>query len=157
MSDDVRTRREFLRASGCAIAAACAIGSLDLRALPIVEIRAETIGAEKRYAIPAVDSVNIDHAEQIILVRFQGKVMGMSLGCPHEHAAVRWVEKDHRFQCTKHDSRYQQDGVHISGRSTRNLDRFAIRRDGEGAVLDLDHWFQSDKDPSGWAAAEIAV
>lgn len=64
----------------------------------------------------------------------------MSLVCPHEHAAVRWVDKEHRFQCTKHDSRYQPDGLYTSGRATRNLDRF-----------------QSDKDPSGWAAAVVAV
>ena len=157
MSDD--TRRAFLRSTGCAIAAfaAGALVPAELRALPRRDITAERAGAERRYPIPAADSINIDHGESAILVRYQGKVFGMSLGCPHEHAAVRWVEKDHRFQCTKHDSRYQEDGVHISGRSTRNLDRFAIRRDADAVVLDFDHLFQSDTDPTGWAAAVISL
>jgi len=159
MSDDARSRRDFLRQSGCALAtmAACVVAGGDLRALPVRVITSEDAGAERKYAVPPADSVNIDHEAQAILVRYQGHVFGMFLGCPHEHAAVRWVEKDHRFQCTKHDSRYQQDGVHISGRSTRNLDRFGIRREGDAVILDFDRIFQSDTDPAGWAAAVIAV
>jgi len=135
----------------------CALAGSHLRALPVTRVIGVTTGQERQYGVPAVDSVNIDHVAQTILVRYQGHVFGMSLGCPHEHAAVRWVEKDHRFQCTKHDSRYQEDGVHISGRATRNLDRFGIRRDGNGVVLELDRVFQSDTDPTGWASAVIAV
>jgi len=160
MSDNERSRRDFLRSGGgCALAtlAACALKAVDLGALPVTTVTGAGGGEERKYEIPAADSVNIDHAAQTILVRYQGHVFGMSLGCPHEHAAVRWVEKDHRFQCTKHDSRYQQDGVHISGRATRNMDRFGIHRDGDSIVLDLSHLFQSDTDPAGWAAAVIAV
>ena len=79
------------------------------------------------------------------------------LACPHQNAAVRWLPLDHRFQCTKHDSQYQQDGVHTAGRATRHLDRYVIRRDGDSIVVDLHHWIRSDKDPAGWAAASIAV
>jgi nitrite reductase/ring-hydroxylating ferredoxin subunit len=157
MSADRQSRREFLRAGGCALAAACAIGRSNLRALPVLVVRGEGVGNERKYPIPSADSVSIDHAEQAIIVRDHGEVIGMFLGCPHEHAAVKWVEKDHRFQCTKHDSRYQPDGVHISGRATRNLDRFAIHREGDAVVVDLDHLFQSDRDPAGWAAAVVAV
>ena len=64
---------------------------------------------------------------------------------------------EHRFQCTKHDSQYQPDGVHTSGRATRNLDRYVIRRDGNDIVVDLHKWIQSDTNPSGWAAAAINV
>ena len=160
MSDNSRSRREFLQSSGrCALAtfAACALVGADLDALPVMDIVGAGGGEERTYPMPPIDSVNVDHAAQTILVRYQGHVFGMSLGCPHEHAAVRWVEKDHRFQCTKHDSRYQQDGVHISGRATRNLDRFGIRREGDSAVLALDRVFQSDTDPTGWANAVIAI
>ena len=80
-----------------------------------------------------------------------------ALSCPHQNNALKWVEQAHRFQCTKHDSRYQPDGVHISGRATRNMDRYVIRRDGESVVVDLHTWVQSDKDPAAWAAASIAV
>jgi len=46
---------------------------------------------------------------------------------------------------TKHDSKYQPDRSHTAGRATRNLDRFAVRRDGEFVVADLNRLFQSDK------------
>jgi nitrite reductase/ring-hydroxylating ferredoxin subunit len=160
MSDSTRSRREFLRSSGgCALAtiSACALAGAHLGALPIRTVAGVTSGQERQYDVPGIDSVNIDHVAQTILVRYQGHVFGMSLGCPHEHAAVRWVEKDHRFQCTKHDSRYQEDGVHISGRATRNLDRFGIRRSGDRVVLELERVFQSDTDPAGWANAVIAL
>jgi len=159
MSADGQSRRNFLQHGGCAltILVACAIGGGDLAGLPVATITGEAREQERKYPIPATDSVNIDHREQVIIARVSGHVFGMSLVCPHEHAAVRWVEKEHRFQCTKHDSRYQPDGLYTSGRATRNLDRFAIRRDGDAVVVDLDHWFQSDKDQAGWAAAVVTV
>jgi nitrite reductase/ring-hydroxylating ferredoxin subunit len=101
--------------------------------------------------------VNVDRTAQLIVVRFAGHVYVFALACPHENNAVKWVAKDHRFQCTKHDSRYQPDGVHTAGRATRNMDRFEVRRDGDSVVMDLHRWFQSDKDPAGRAAATIAV
>jgi len=47
--------------------------------------------------------------------------------------------------------------VYTTGHTTRNLDRYVIRRDGDTVVVDLHRWAQSDKDPTGWAAAAIAV
>ena len=81
-----------------------------------------------------------------------------SLSCPHQNNA-REVgrERPMQFQCTKHDSHYQLDGLHASGRATRNMDRYVIRRDGDSVVVDLHQWVQSDKDPAGWAAATIAL
>ena len=114
-------------------------------------------GDDRRYPIPPGDSVNVDHPAQLIVTRLNGHVYVFSLACPHQNAAVRWLPLDHRFQCTKHDSQYQQDGVHTAGRATRNLDRYVIRRDGDSIVVDLHHWIRSDKDPAGWAAASIAV
>jgi len=107
--------------------------------------------------IPAADSVNVDHTAQLIVVRLQGRLYVFALSCPHQNNAVKWLPKDHRLQCTKHDSQYQPDGVHTAGRATRNLDRYVIRRDGDSVVVDLHRWMQSDKDPAGWAAAAITV
>jgi Rieske Fe-S protein len=90
-------------------------------------------------------------------VRAGAHVFAFSLACPHESAVVKWVDKDHRFQCTKHDSRYQADGTHISGRATRNLDRFPVTKDGATLVVRTDAAFHSDLDPRGWASAEIDV
>jgi Rieske Fe-S protein len=133
-------------------------GGAEAAALPIGLVEgAAQVNGERRYPMPASDSVNIDRAAQLILVRMEGHVYVFALSCPHQNNAVKWVAKDVRFQCTKHDSQYRADGVHTAGRATRNLDRYVIRRDGESVVVDLHHWIQSDKDPTGWAAATIAV
>lgn len=127
------------------------------QALPVFLTEGSPSGGEQRYPIPATDSVNVDHAAQLIVTRVAGHVYVFALSCPHQNNAVKWLPKDHRFQCTKHDSQYQADGVHTAGRATRNLDRYVIRRDGDVVVVDLHRWIQSDKDPAGWAAATIAV
>lgn len=153
---DGAERREFLRAGGCfmlSLATLCLPSSLI--GLPIAEIMGAGAANEKRYTLPASDSVNIDRQSQVILIRFQNSVCAFALACPHEHAAVKWLPKDHRFQCSKHDSQYQPNGTYTAGRATRNLDRFAVRREDAFVVVDLQHWFESDKNPSGWASALI--
>lgn len=152
-------RREFIQAAGCF---AFALGTLGLSpdvatALPVFETSGMGDAAERRYPIPSADSVNVDHDAQLIVVRSQSRVFVFSLSCPHQNNAVKWVAKDKRFQCTKHDSRYTPDGNYTSGRATRNLDRYVIRRDGASVVVDLHHWVQSDKNAAAWAAASIGV
>ena len=107
--------------------------------------------------MPAGDGVSIDRGAQIILVRYTGMVYAMALACPHENAAVKWLNKDGRFQCTKHDSKYTPDGTYIAGRATRNLDRFPIHIEGAEVVITTDRVFRSDQDAAGWTAAAAAV
>jgi len=151
-------RRGFLRLGGCAVVGLASLGlPASLEALPIYETSGSGGANEKRYPLPAGDSVNIDSRASVIIVRYQNAVYAFSLACPHEHAAVKWVQKDRRFQCTKHDSRYQPNGTYTSGHATRNLDRFAVRKEDNNVVVDLQHWFESDKNPSGWSAAFVPV
>ena len=158
-SDSPDSRRQFLQAAGCfgAAVAMLGLGVGDALALPVSMLEGGQAGAERRYPIPAADGVNVDRDAQLILVRSIGHVYVFALSCPHQNNAVKWVPKENRFQCTKHDSQYQPDGLYKTGRSTRNLDRYVIRRDGSSVVVDLHRWVQSDKDPAGWAAATIAV
>ena len=152
------SRREFLQAAGCFGVAVALLGlPSDASALPIAFTEGADAGAERQYPIPMGDSVNIDRQAQLIVVRFNGHAYVFALSCPHQNNALKWVQKDRRFQCTKHDSQYQPDGVYTSGRATRNMDRYAVRRDGDSLFVDLHHWFQSDKDPKGWAAATLAL
>jgi Rieske Fe-S protein len=153
------SRREFLQSAGCFGMAVALVGvsSGEASALPVFLTDGVQNGSERRYPIPAIDSVNVDHAAQLIVARFEGHVYVFALSCPHQNNAVKWLPKDHRFQCTKHDSQYRPDGLHTAGRATRNMDRFVIRRDGDSVVVDLHRWIQSDKDPAGWAAATVAV
>lgn len=152
------TRREFLQQTGCVVMALTAFGlPARLGALPVTSIEGAARGTDRTYPIPAADGVSIDRANQVILVRFSGHVFAFALACPHENAALKWVDKDRRFQCTKHDSKYQPDGVYTSGRATRNMDRFPIRKDGNAIVVDVDRVFHSDTDKDAWTAASVAV
>jgi nitrite reductase/ring-hydroxylating ferredoxin subunit len=153
------SRREFFQSVGCLgmTVALLGVSSGTVGALPVFLTEGEQNGGERRYPLPAIDSVNVDRAAQLIVARSQGHVYVFALSCPHQNNAVKWLPKDRRFQCTKHDSQYQPDGVHTSGRATRNMDRYLIRRDGDAVVVDLHRWVQSDKDPAGWAAATIVI
>ncbi len=93
----------------------------------------------------------------MIIVRYQGHAYAFNLACPHENTALRWKEAAGRFQCPRHESKYQPDGTFISGRATRNMDHFAIRRDGANLAVDLNRLFRSDQQPQEWAAATVAV
>ena len=158
MSCSEVSRRGFLQHGVCAIFAAGALGlSVDAAALPVTFVTAETVVDERHYPVPAADGVSIDRAAQVILVRVGQSVYAMALACPHQNAAVKWIESDHRFQCTKHDSRYTPDGTYTSGRATRNLDRFPVRLEGNTVVVATDRVYRSDQDRSAWSAAHADI
>ena len=155
------SRRGFLeRISGAALAAALAseLSGPDAEALPVAEMQAAGAGGDERtYPLPAADGVTIDRDAQVILVRHQNRVFAFALACPHENTALRWRQQDVRFQCPRHESKYQPDGTFISGRATRNMDRFAVRLAGDTVVVDLNRWFRSDRQPAEWNAAVVAL
>ena len=152
------SRREFLQSAGCFAGALAAIGlSKEALAAPVTIIDSNQPGADKTYPIPAADGVSIDRGAQVILVRSNGHVYAFALSCPHQNAAVKWVPQHNQFECTKHDSHYLADGLHVSGRATRNLDRLPITKEGNAVRVDTAHAFQSDKDAAGWAAAAVSV
>ena len=113
--------------------------------------------SERTYDIPAKDGVSIDKGAQVILVRMAQRVIAFNLACPHENTALKWRDNDKRFQCPKHESKYTPEGVFTSGRATRNMDRLAIRRQGNQVVVGLDRLFRSDQTPAEWAAAMIQL
>ena len=133
------------------------LAGLGLAMLPIAFADGVAQGSEHRYPFPASDGVTIDRKEQVIIVRSQGHVYAFNLSCPHENTALKWLPKDVRFQCPKHESQYQPNGTFTSGRATRNMDRLKIRRDGDVLWVDLSHIIKSDADPAGWSAAMIPV
>jgi nitrite reductase/ring-hydroxylating ferredoxin subunit len=155
------SRRSFLgQVSGVAFAAALAseLGIPDAAALSVGETSgAQTHPDVRTYPLPAADGATIDRDAQVILVRYQNRVFAFALACPHENTALRWRQQDGRFQCPRHQSKYQPDGTFISGRATRNMDRFAVRREGESIVVDLNQWFRSDQQSAQWTAAVVAL
>jgi nitrite reductase/ring-hydroxylating ferredoxin subunit len=143
-------RRQFLRDVAALVAA---FGTLPL----LVGTAMAANGDERTYPIPSVDGATIDRENEVIVVRYQGKVYAFALSCPHQNTALRWMPKDGRFFCTKHESQYRPDGQFITGRATRNMDRFDIRREGNTVTVNLAKWFQSDTEGSKWLAAEVAL
>ncbi|HTM32094.1 MAG TPA: Rieske (2Fe-2S) protein [Vicinamibacterales bacterium] len=154
-------RRTFIRDAAAAVAGAfLALGATPkgASAMAVHLMRAHRVmGTEHSYPLPQQDGATIDRDAEVIIVRYQGKVYAFSLSCPHQHTALRWEPDNNRFQCPKHHSKYQPDGTFISGRATRSMDRFALRRDGGNVVVDLDKLYREDRDADDWKAALLAV
>jgi nitrite reductase/ring-hydroxylating ferredoxin subunit len=158
---ELAERREFLRQAAVALAGlAVALGGAPARAaaLPLQWGRATgRSGDLLTYPVPGSDGAQIDHANQVILVRYQGKAFAFNLSCPHQNTALHWQSEDGIFQCPKHHSRYLPDGEFISGRATRGLDRLGIREDGTNLVVDTDQYYRQDRDAAAWNAAFVTL
>ncbi|MGH7498552.1 MAG: ubiquinol-cytochrome c reductase iron-sulfur subunit [Gemmatimonadales bacterium] len=114
-------------------------------------------GEEVTYAIPAQDGVTIDKDRELILARYQQSVYAFSLSCPHQKTPLRWQEADHHFQCPKHKSRFQPDGVFVDGRATRSMDRYGIRRDADNVMVDLAKLYREDENRENWISAVVRL
>ena len=156
-------RRDFFREAGAAaVSILIALGASPARAAAApIEFVAALGGSkdEKSYAIPVKDGTQIDKDNATMITRWQGKLYVFSLACPHQNTMLRWSDKDSEFQCPKHHSRFEPNGAYIadSGRATRGLDRFAVRKDGNNVVVNLDSLWQQDEDEAAWNAAFITV
>jgi nitrite reductase/ring-hydroxylating ferredoxin subunit len=157
------SRRRFLRDTFLSVAGALVAAGMSKSvafATPLNFIEASrSSGKVLSYPIPPADGAQIDKVNDVILVRWRGMLYAFNLACPHQNTALKWDDGDHAFQCPKHHSRFQPDGAYIadSGRATRNMDRFAITRDGPGVHVDLDKLYQEDTDAAEWAAAVARV
>ncbi len=154
------SRRAFLRDALAAVAGFAALGLAPrvALALPVGWVEALTTrGPERSYPLPAADGVQIDRDNGVVLARAASAVYALSLTCPHQNTALRWQAADGRFQCPKHKSKYRPDGVFLSGRATRSMDRFAIRRDGALVVVTLDRLLREDEQREQWRAAAVAL
>lgn len=155
-------RRRFLQDVTAAVAgimAGLAATPRDASALPLALISAiGSEGDELSYPVPPADGATIDREHEVILVRWKGMVCAFALSCPHQHTALKWLQApETRFQCPKHKSKYQPDGTFISGRATRNMDRYAIRKSGRNVVVSTTRLLRNDKQAAAWGAAKVEV
>ncbi len=155
-------RREFLRAGALALASLgmLGLGARRAEAMPVIEASALAARSgdrhdEKRYPMPATDGASVDRDNNVIVAHAAGKTYAFSLGCPHQNTALRWSADDNQFICPKHKSHYRADGTFIDGRATRDMDRLAVRRDGQTLVVDIDVLYQQDLNTAQWTAAFI--
>jgi len=145
---DPDSRRGFLKQAAALLSGALVVAAGS----PIA-----ASGAELTFPIPAADGATVDRDNGVIIVRYQGRVFAFNLSCPHENAAVRWKPAVNRFECSRHDSRYDPGGTYTSGRATRNMDRFAVRRNGDTVVVDVSRLIQSDTNKAQWDAAALLL
>ena len=155
-------RRTFLTQAAALVAGALiGIGMTAERAtaMPLTIMTGLRLpnGKDVTYPIPAADGATIDKDNDVILARYQGKVYAFGLACPHQNTALRWLEPEGRFQCPKHKSKYAPDGTFLSGRATRSMDRYAVRKDGANVVANVDTLYEQDKQATEWQAAFVAV
>ncbi|HTE44932.1 MAG TPA: Rieske (2Fe-2S) protein [Gemmatimonadaceae bacterium] len=156
-------RRTFLRdAAAIAAGVLVALGGAPagVMAQPIEFISALRGGRQdKSYPIPEKDGTQIDKDNDAIITRWQGKVYVFSLACPHQNTVLRWYEKESAFECPKHHSRFDAGGIYVkdSGRATRGMDRFVVKKDGNNVVANLDKLLQQDEDEADWKVAFVTV
>ncbi|HEX3274478.1 MAG TPA: Rieske (2Fe-2S) protein [Gemmatimonadales bacterium] len=154
-------RRSFLQGIGfLSLAALTGLGAPlhDALALTPRALRAVgRLGGNPAYPIPAQDGVQIDRDQEVILVRWQNAVYAFNLSCPHQRTALRWNQGADQFQCPKHHSKYRPDGVFVSGRATRGMDRFSVVRQGDQVVVDVGAMHKQDADTAGWEAAVLRL
>ena len=153
-------RRAFLRDALAAVAGFAGLGLAPRSALALPASWLEALtaqGQDRSYPLPASDGVQVDRDNGVVLARAAGAVFALSLTCPHQNTALRWQADDGRFQCPKHKSKYRADGVFLSGRATRSMDRFAIRRDGAMVVVTLDRLLREDEQRTQWQTASVVL
>lgn len=157
--DCIVARRAFLKDVTIFAAALVAAGFAPrLASAAPRPVRAlSRIANDVRYPIPAMDGVEFDKDNEVILVRTAGRVYAFALACPHQNTALRLEPSKLGFQCSRHHSKYRLDGEYISGRATRSMDRYAIRRSGGAVVVDVATYYESDSEPTQWAGAVITV
>jgi nitrite reductase/ring-hydroxylating ferredoxin subunit len=155
------SRRDFLRRVSAVLAGVA--GSLRIDAdrladVPLAFAAGRSIRVdEAAYPIPAEDGATIDKAREVILVRHEKAVYAFSLSCPHQKTPLRWESEANQFRCPKHKSRFQPDGTFIDGRATRDMDRYAIRREGEEVRVSLDKLYRDDENREAWIAAVVKL
>lgn len=156
-----RSRRSFLRdaalAAGAALVGLGAARSAAFAAVARTVSAEHSRGAERSYQIPAADGAYVDADNGVILARWQNEVHAFSLKCPHRGATLEWRPTENRVFCPRHKARFRPDGAHDSGRASRDLDRFDIRRDGARLVINLDALRRADIDAAAWRAASVRV
>jgi nitrite reductase/ring-hydroxylating ferredoxin subunit len=156
-----RSRRDFVRGATAAVATMLVALGVDPERAFGLPVDAGTAEREPdgsvRYPVPSADGVTIDKTNEIILVRQDSTIHAFALSCPHQRTMLRWLDREGRFQCPKHKSKYEPDGSFISGRATRGMDRYPLRLDGDAIVVLTSAAIQEDENASAWAAATVRI
>ena len=150
------SRRDFLRETASLVACVAGLGAVPGKPLRLITALAAR-GDEAVYPIPAQDGATVDREREVIVARFQGRIYAFVLWCPHQRTPLRWQDSEQAFRCPKHKSAFQPDGTFLTGRATRAMDRYPLRREGDTVIVDLATRFQEDTDVERWADAVVVL
>jgi nitrite reductase/ring-hydroxylating ferredoxin subunit len=89
--------------------------------------------------------------------RWQGRAYAFSIKCPHRGTRLEWHADETRIFCPKYKARFRPDGAHVSGRTSRDLDRYDVRRQGSDLLVNFDALRRADTDAAAWSAAVVQV
>ena len=159
------SRRAFLRDAAAVAAAAVAAVSIATPGLAFAQTVAEIEPSssptarrlERTYAIPSAETVSVDVGNDVILARWEDRVYAFSIKCPHKGAQLEWRQSEQRVFCPRHEARFLADGSHFSGRDSRDLDRYGIRRSANDVIVDLAQLYRRDSDPDAWTQAVVSL
>lgn len=155
------SRRLFFQQMGSAALATLALSGLapNLALAESVRAIAGTTPrpGQRAYPIPVADSVSIDDAAGVIIVRAANHLYAFSTECPHRGAQLEYLADEKTIYCRKHKARFGGDGAWRSGRRTRALDRFPIRVTNGQVMVSTDTLLEQDLDGAAYDAAEVTV
>ena len=116
-------------------------------------------GEDKSYPVPAADGAQIDKDNGTILTRWQGNVYVYSLACPHQNTGAALVRQGQSVRVPEAPFALPAGRRIRQGqrRATRGLDRFAVRKDGNNVVANLDKMYKQDDNEADWTAAFITI
>lgn len=156
------SRRAFLRDIGLAVGAAlvgAAVGPGIALAESVSDLApSRSLGTQRTYVLPAIDSISVDADNDVILARWKNRVYAFSLRCPHRGTQLEWLSDERLVFCPKHEARFRPDGSHESGRRSRDLDRYDVSRQGNTSIIvDLNALRRADREPQAWQAAVVVL
>jgi cytochrome b6-f complex iron-sulfur subunit len=114
-------------------------------------------GALLSYAVPKGEAVLVDSDNDVIIARSGRYAHAFSMRCPHKGAKLQWREEESKIFCPKHKARFDASGDHVSGRRSRNLDRYPIRIQDGALVVDTDTLYREDEQLDSWQKAFVGV
>jgi arsenite oxidase small subunit len=145
-------RRQFMRGSGVAAAAAVATvgGSIPARAATplarvsypsakLANVSELALDEPLQIAYPDADSAGV-------LIKLgvpaeggvgpEGDIVGFSTQCPHKGFPLNYAAADKSLNCPGHYSRFdcEKGGFQIWGHATQNLPQFQLRIDDKGDI-----------------------
>jgi len=154
-------RRDFLKHAAALVAGALAGvagGGAPVSALALTLGQAlGKTGNQLTYALPAADGATVDRDNDVVIARVQNTVVALSLKCPHTGGKLVWKPPVNRYECSRHNSRFEPPGVYISGRAKRNMDRFTVKRNGDTIVVNTAQPIRSDTQQAQWDAAALTL